>query len=240
MTPETDFQTSITRLRWHLAAENVIESARRVALLLKANFDPNQPRVPAGNPDGGQWTRVGGSPGLPQETTVEVDRTGPLYAATEIGIDPSALTGMSTIDETTVSLARTLATVVDGVGVLPGAGAARYGTLVHTLFATAVRLGRFRGIGVFDVETTFPDVRYGAAGSIRTDVILRNDVGDIIAIYDVKTGGAKLEPRRIRELRAKTGAGPNVPIIEMHIVRGVTLKKAREHTEISVIAYASW
>jgi hypothetical protein len=133
-----------------------------------------------------------------------------------------------------------LATVVDGVGVLPGGGAARYGTLVHALFATAVRLGRFRGIGVFDVETTFPDVQYGAAGSIRTDVILRNDVGDIIAIYDVKTGGAKLEPRRIRELRAKTGAGPNVPIIEMHIVRGVTLKKARGYVEVSVIAYASW
>jgi len=27
---------------------------------VKANFNPNQPRVPAGNPDGGQWTRVGG------------------------------------------------------------------------------------------------------------------------------------------------------------------------------------
>lgn len=26
-------------------------------------FDPNQPRVPAGNPDGGQWTRVGGGDG---------------------------------------------------------------------------------------------------------------------------------------------------------------------------------
>lgn len=26
------------------------------ALTGKANFDPNQPRVPAGNPDGGQWT----------------------------------------------------------------------------------------------------------------------------------------------------------------------------------------
>ena len=27
---------------------------------VKANFDPNQPRVPAGNPDGGQWTDAGG------------------------------------------------------------------------------------------------------------------------------------------------------------------------------------
>ena len=26
----------------------------------KANFNPNQPRVAAGNPDGGQWTSEGG------------------------------------------------------------------------------------------------------------------------------------------------------------------------------------
>jgi hypothetical protein len=30
---------------------------------LKAGFDPNQPRVPAGNPDGGQWTGTGGGSG---------------------------------------------------------------------------------------------------------------------------------------------------------------------------------
>lgn len=29
----------------------------------KANFDPNQPRVPRGNPDGGQWTDVSGAGG---------------------------------------------------------------------------------------------------------------------------------------------------------------------------------
>jgi hypothetical protein len=28
----------------------------RALIESKANFDPNQPRVPAGNPDGGQWT----------------------------------------------------------------------------------------------------------------------------------------------------------------------------------------
>ena len=27
----------------------------------RSHFDPNQPRVPAGNPDGGQWTRTGAS-----------------------------------------------------------------------------------------------------------------------------------------------------------------------------------
>ena len=43
-----ELEASIARLR------SVIDE-------LKANFDPNQPRVPAGNSDGGQWTDVGGS-----------------------------------------------------------------------------------------------------------------------------------------------------------------------------------
>lgn len=32
-----------------------------ISRVVKANFDPNQPRVPRGNPDGGQWTSVGGA-----------------------------------------------------------------------------------------------------------------------------------------------------------------------------------
>ena len=46
----------------------------------------------------------------------------------------------------------------------------------------------------------------------------------MIAIYDVKTGNAYLNAARVRELRAKTGAGPNVPIIEMHVRRKLSLK----------------
>jgi hypothetical protein len=33
--------------------------AFRLALDGKANFNPNQPRVPRGRPDGGRWTRDG-------------------------------------------------------------------------------------------------------------------------------------------------------------------------------------
>ena len=40
-----------------LVAEIVLEAWK---LLQKAGYDPNEPRVPAGNPDGGQWTRDGG------------------------------------------------------------------------------------------------------------------------------------------------------------------------------------
>ncbi len=35
----------------------------RFELALKANFNPSQPRVPAGRPSGGRWTRVGSPPG---------------------------------------------------------------------------------------------------------------------------------------------------------------------------------
>jgi hypothetical protein len=50
-----------SRARWHLAALRVelalksFEQWRR-----KAGFNPDQPRVPAGNPGGGQWTSEGG------------------------------------------------------------------------------------------------------------------------------------------------------------------------------------
>lgn len=104
-----------------------------------------------------------------------------------------------------------------------------YGTAVHVAFAAAVRLGSYPGIGFFDVETPFgaePDAPCGSKGSIRTDVLLRNEVGDIIAIYDLKTGETGLKPGRVKELRQKSGVGPNIPIIELHAIRGVTLKCA--------------
>jgi len=220
----------------------------RQSLEEKANFNPNQPRVPAGNPDGGQWTSEGGttyiavpsqsrpvrladasnvigSPVL-SDATPDPIVPGSVYAQTQINIDPSALTGISRIDEMTRTLTRTLATVVD---TLPEGFGPGYGTIVHVEFAKAVRAQSLPGV---EVETTFsllPGARYGSKDSIRTDVILRNDGGDITAIYDVKTGGAIIEPERAIELRAKSGVGINVPIIELNVRRGVMLKY-RTHT----------
>lgn len=102
-----------------------------------------------------------------------------------------------------------------------------YGTAVHVAFGNAVRSAGFEGIGPRDVEHSFvggESADYGQAGSIRTDVVLRNAVGEVIAIYDVKTGGGKLTPARVRELREQTGVGPRVPIIELHVLRGARLK----------------
>ena len=131
---------------------------------------------------------------------------------------------MSTVDDTTRSLSKTLAAVIDS---MPSGSGPLYGIAVHVAFANIVRFQGLRGIGLSDVETTFnllPDSYYGSKESIRTDVILRDDIGDIIAIYDVKTGGATIRPQRAAEIRAKTKTGNNIPIIELNVSRGVMLK----------------
>ena len=58
---EARLRMAALRLKSALAAAEVMAAGARVlALLGKANFDPMQPRVPRGNPRGGQWTRVEG------------------------------------------------------------------------------------------------------------------------------------------------------------------------------------
>ena len=89
-----------------------------------------------------------------------------------------------------------------------------YGRFVHEEFADVVRVAVFPGIAYDDVETTFPNGPYGSPDSIRTDVVLRNDDGDIIAIYDVKTGRG-LGQARVDQLRDKTGPADYTPVIEL-------------------------
>jgi len=49
----------LLRIRWEIVRlEFQLAFIRLETLLRKANFNPSQPRVPSGNPDGGQWTRV--------------------------------------------------------------------------------------------------------------------------------------------------------------------------------------
>ncbi len=90
-----------------------------------------------------------------------------------------------------------------------------------------------------EVEQTFglePDDPYGAKGSIRTDVLLRDDAGNIVAIYDVKTGDARLEPRRVRELRAKSGTTSETYVFEISVERGVVLKYRRGDLTLGLIS----
>jgi hypothetical protein len=64
LSSQQDVQSSLLRLRWLLAAAEVEKCAARIAHLLRAKYDPNQPRVPAGNPDGGRWTDDGITGGI--------------------------------------------------------------------------------------------------------------------------------------------------------------------------------
>ena len=94
---------------------------------------------------------------------------------------------------------------------------------MHTVFAATVRGLNLPGIGREGVEQSFDQfglAHYGKDGSIRTDVVLRNSKDIIIAIYDLKTGDAIIRPPRAAKIRAMTKAGPNVPVIELHAVRG--------------------
>jgi hypothetical protein len=55
--------TQLRRMGWLLHAYRLETKLRVLGCAVKANFNPNQPRVPAGNPDGGQWTDGGGGGG---------------------------------------------------------------------------------------------------------------------------------------------------------------------------------
>src|SRR5687768_15059404 len=54
-----DMHTQVLQLRSKNAAIRVELAAIRCILALKAGFDPNQPRVPAGRPEGGPWADSG-------------------------------------------------------------------------------------------------------------------------------------------------------------------------------------
>lgn len=138
------------------------------------------------------------------------------YAATEIIVRPGAVTPNAKINATTLKLATILAAVMDEVQRTPDVTPQRYGQIVHEKFAEAVKAAQISGIAPNDVESTFSledGAKYGSPDSIRTDVILRDDDGKIIAIYDVKTGRRGLSLARIHELLAKTRAGPGTQII---------------------------
>jgi hypothetical protein len=65
----------LLRLKWLAAATRFELALLRHDRALKANFDPNQPRAPRGNPDGGQWTD-GGS-GRARFASSDTPRFGP-------------------------------------------------------------------------------------------------------------------------------------------------------------------
>ena len=80
-----------------------------------------------------------------------------------------------------------------------------------------VRFGDFPGIGFKKMMSN----RLGAASTYTMAlseasgrmVILRNDIGDPIAIYDVKTGGARLTASRAQELRDAVAPNSDIYVV---------------------------
>ena len=237
-------------------------------------YDPNQPRVAAGHPDGGQWTKVGvayertvdpviaphghqayfggighdnahselvnersfslvnhadaGQPG--QQPSVEVRRVGAASVGTNLAwrcyaeLRERSTEDERAVEETTKILSSLLVSINRTAARVPGLTARLYGILVHTEFAIAVRALKLPpDLGTLEVEQSFQrsgPARYGQRGSIRTDVILRNAQGVIIAIYDVKTGDAEMRPSTEQRYREYTSVSPAVQIFILRARRG--------------------
>lgn len=126
------------------------------------------------------------------------------------------------IDRTTERLLSILTETVESLGA--GSGPI-FGIQAHLEFAKRVKALNIPGIREEGVEQSFSlgdAARYGAAGSIRTDIVLRDRSGIPIAVYDLKTGNAKLTPSRVREIRDGVGR-PNIPVIELRYVDGTAV-----------------
>jgi len=55
-----DVESALLRSKWFAAATLFENSLRNYGRALKYGFNPDQPRIPRGNQDGGQWTRLAG------------------------------------------------------------------------------------------------------------------------------------------------------------------------------------
>ena len=121
------------------------------------------------------------------------------------------------IDRTTERLLSILTETVESLGA--GSGPI-FGIQAHFEFAKRVKALNIPGIREKGVEQSFDlgrIVRYGLDGSVRTDIVLRDRSGIPIAIYDLKTGNAKLTPSRVQELRNAVGR-QDIPVIELRYV----------------------
>ncbi|HKY06849.1 MAG TPA: hypothetical protein VJQ55_01345, partial [Candidatus Binatia bacterium] len=116
-----------------------------------------------------------------------------------------AITGDKDVDRTTEDLLVVLEATVKEIG--PGWGPL-FGIRAHYAFAEKIRALNLPGIGEKGVEASFDfghAVRYGLKNSVRVDIVLKDKFGEPIAVYDLKTGNAKLRPARVRELAEAAG-----------------------------------
>lgn len=89
---------------------------------------------------------------------------------------------------------------------------------MHAEFKREALAAHLLGINEEDLDKTFGasgEATYGDKDSIRPDVVLRNDQGNIVAIYDVKTGRG-FSSFKVIKYRLRTGSDSFVPLFELH------------------------
>jgi hypothetical protein len=161
--------------------------------------------------------RVGPAPSgdaspLASDSTPDGLRPGVRYAQIN-----NAISGNPTIDRTTDILLDVLQQTVEAMGV--GSGP-YFGTSVHTEFAKRVKQLDLPGIGMDGVEQSWNlgrVVPYASASSIRTDILLKDTKDPFqrpIAVYDLKTGYAFLQPPRVKRILDAVNT-PGVWVIEL-------------------------
>lgn len=189
-----------------------LKFARFLRAAFKAGFKPGQLRDMLG-----RWAVTTGGGG-------------------QITTSPGFLTGIPTIDDTSEALSDVLTRVMERLDFLPTMSPQIYGIAVHIAFGIEVKRLGLPGVG--DIERSFSlndsDPHYGLLGTIRTDVTLRNIQGDIIAIYDVKTGKRPMSRSRANQLREVTKAASNTPVFELNVERGPSRKYRRTMFDRSV------
>ncbi|MFC6789411.1 hypothetical protein ACFQE0_07115 [Methylobacterium komagatae] len=191
---------------WEVLREKYNLSAQIVKIILfkiafdewKAVFRDEQPRGPDG-----RWIIGGGKYVISERHT----------------------TGNKQIDSITEKITDALDVVLSQLG--PGSGSL-YGTYVHSSAAKLLRGINIPGIGKDGIEQSFSLgdlVRYGLSDSIRTDALLRNDqTGEILAVWDIKTGSQRLSPKRVAKIRNYLNISDDVPVIDIHINLGIIVK----------------
>jgi len=93
-----------------------------------------------------------------------------------------------------------------------------YGTSVHTEFKKQILLLKEQGYPV-DAEISYlggEKVVYGRKGSIRADVII-GDIKSPIAVFDLKTGSAKLGAKQMANYKANLPSSVENNIFEMRV-----------------------
>lgn len=56
-------------------------------------------------------------------------------------------------------------------------------------------------------------VKYGTKGSARIDAGLYNSKGELVQVFDLKTGSARLTSEQVKHIQTQTGT--QVPVIEI-------------------------